>query len=74
LLSEPRPPTIHHRTGFAATVYTGRRQAPRCRALDDRTAMNMRTYALFAILCLFWGIPYFFIKLALVDVSPVFIA
>jgi drug/metabolite transporter (DMT)-like permease len=36
--------------------------------------MNMRTYALFAILCVFWGIPYFFIKLALVDVSPVFIA
>jgi drug/metabolite transporter (DMT)-like permease len=36
--------------------------------------MNMRTLVLFAILCVFWGIPYFFIKLALVDVSPVCVA
>ncbi len=36
--------------------------------------MSMRTAMLFAILCVFWGIPYFFIKLALVDVSPIGIA
>jgi drug/metabolite transporter (DMT)-like permease len=36
--------------------------------------MNMRTLVLFAILCVFWGIPYFFIKIALVDVSPVCVA
>lgn len=28
----------------------------------------------FALLCVFWGIPYFFIKLALVDISPVCVA
>ncbi len=36
--------------------------------------MNARTLILFAILCVFWGIPYFFIKLALVDISPVCVA
>ncbi|MDB6082538.1 MAG: family transporter [Gammaproteobacteria bacterium] len=36
--------------------------------------MNMRTLMLFSVLCVFWGIPYFFIKLALVDVSPVCVA
>ncbi len=36
--------------------------------------MNLRTGLLFAVLCVFWGIPYFFIKLALVDVSPVCVA
>jgi drug/metabolite transporter (DMT)-like permease len=29
---------------------------------------------IFGVLCLFWGIPYFFIKLALEDLSPVCIA
>ncbi len=36
--------------------------------------MNLRTLILFSLLCLFWGIPYFFIKLALVDFSPVCVA
>jgi drug/metabolite transporter (DMT)-like permease len=36
--------------------------------------MTVRTLILFAILCVFWGIPYFFIKLALVDLSPVCVA
>jgi drug/metabolite transporter (DMT)-like permease len=36
--------------------------------------MNARTLGLFAILCVFWGIPYFFIKLALVDISPACVA
>jgi drug/metabolite transporter (DMT)-like permease len=36
--------------------------------------MNLRTLLLFAVLCVCWGIPYFFIKLALVDVSPVCVA
>jgi drug/metabolite transporter (DMT)-like permease len=36
--------------------------------------VNLRTGLLFAVLCVFWGIPYFFIKLALVDVSPVCVA
>jgi drug/metabolite transporter (DMT)-like permease len=36
--------------------------------------MNLRTLLLFAVLCVFWGIPYFFIKLALVDISPVCVA
>jgi drug/metabolite transporter (DMT)-like permease len=36
--------------------------------------MTVRTLILFSILCVFWGIPYFFIKLALVDVSPVCVA
>ena len=36
--------------------------------------MNLRTLLLFAVLCVFWGIPYFFIKLALVDVSPLCVA
>ncbi len=29
---------------------------------------------LFATLCVLWGVPYFFIKLALVDLSPFFVA
>ncbi len=36
--------------------------------------MNLRTLLLFALLCVFWGIPYFFIKLALVDISPACVA
>lgn len=36
--------------------------------------MNARTSILFAVLCVCWGIPYFFIKLALVDISPVCVA
>src|SRR5882757_7016837 len=40
----------------------------------ELSAMSVRTLMLFSILCLFWGIPYFFIKLALLDVSPICIA
>ncbi len=36
--------------------------------------MNAKTLLLFSVLCVFWGIPYFFIKLALVDISPICIA
>jgi drug/metabolite transporter (DMT)-like permease len=36
--------------------------------------MTLRTWLLFALLCVFWGIPYFFIKLALVDISPLCVA
>ena len=36
--------------------------------------MTFRTAVLFSILCVFWGIPYFFIKLALVDISPACVA
>jgi drug/metabolite transporter (DMT)-like permease len=36
--------------------------------------VTRRTWTTFWVLCLFWGIPYFFIKLALEDLSPAFIA
>lgn len=36
--------------------------------------MTWRTWATFAALCAIWGLPYFFIKLALGDLSPVCIA
>jgi drug/metabolite transporter (DMT)-like permease len=36
--------------------------------------MKLKTLLLFGLLCVFWGIPYFFIKLALADVSPLCIA
>jgi drug/metabolite transporter (DMT)-like permease len=36
--------------------------------------VRLKTLVLFGMLCLFWGIPYFFIKLALVDVSPLCLA
>ena len=36
--------------------------------------MTVRVGILFALLCVFWGIPYFFIKLALVDVPPAGVA
>jgi len=36
--------------------------------------MTWRTWVTFAVLCVFWGIPYFFIKLALVDLSPACVA
>lgn len=36
--------------------------------------MKLKTLPLFGLLCIFWGIPYFFIKLALADVSPLCVA
>ena len=36
--------------------------------------MSWRVWLVFLVLCLFWGIPYFFIKLALEDLSPVCVA
>ena len=36
--------------------------------------MTWRAWITFSILCVLWGVPYFFIKLALVELSPVFIA
>ena len=36
--------------------------------------MKLKTLLLFGLLCVFWGIPYFFIKLALTDVSPFCVA
>lgn len=36
--------------------------------------MSWRAWITFSILCVLWGVPYFFIKLALNDLSPAFIA
>jgi drug/metabolite transporter (DMT)-like permease len=36
--------------------------------------MSWRAWITFSILCVLWGVPYFFIKLALTDLSPAFIA
>jgi drug/metabolite transporter (DMT)-like permease len=36
--------------------------------------VSWRLWLIFLVLCVFWGIPYFFIKLALEDLSPVCIA
>ena len=36
--------------------------------------MSLRLWVIFVVLCVFWGIPYFFIKLALEDLSPACIA
>jgi drug/metabolite transporter (DMT)-like permease len=36
--------------------------------------VSWRTWAAFAALCVIWGIPYFFIKLAVVELSPLTIA
>ena len=36
--------------------------------------MTWRAWATFAALCAIWGLPYFFIKLALQDLSPVCVA
>jgi drug/metabolite transporter (DMT)-like permease len=36
--------------------------------------VTWRAWTTFSILCLLWGIPYFFIKLALVDLSPACVA
>jgi len=36
--------------------------------------VSWRAWAIFAALCLIWGIPYFFIKLALVEIAPVDVA
>lgn len=36
--------------------------------------MTWRAWVTFSILCVLWGVPYFFIKLALTDVSPVGVA
>lgn len=36
--------------------------------------MSWRAWATFVVLCAIWGVPYFFIKLALVELSPFVIA
>ena len=36
--------------------------------------MTWRTWITFCVLCVVWGIPYFFIKLALTDLSPACVA
>ena len=36
--------------------------------------MSLRHWVIFIVLCIIWGIPYFFIKLALEDLSPACIA
>jgi drug/metabolite transporter (DMT)-like permease len=36
--------------------------------------MSWRAWITFSVLCVLWGVPYFFIKLALIDLSPAFIA
>ncbi len=36
--------------------------------------MSLRLWMVFVVLCVFWGIPYFFIKLALADLSPACVA
>ncbi len=36
--------------------------------------MNLRVWMAFLALCLIWGIPYFFIKKAVVELSPVWVA
>ncbi|HEY5809137.1 MAG TPA: DMT family transporter [Povalibacter sp.] len=36
--------------------------------------MNWRAWVTFAVLCILWGVPYFFIKIALLELSPVCVA
>jgi drug/metabolite transporter (DMT)-like permease len=36
--------------------------------------VSLRLWSIFLVLCVFWGIPYFFIKLALTDLSPACVA
>ena len=36
--------------------------------------MTWRAWATFAVLCILWGVPYFFIKVALLELSPACIA
>jgi drug/metabolite transporter (DMT)-like permease len=49
-----------------------RRRLARPKILECK--MKPKTLLLFALLCVCWGIPYFFIKLALADLSPFCVA
>jgi drug/metabolite transporter (DMT)-like permease len=42
--------------------------------IQQGAAMTWRAWATFIVLCAIWGLPYFFIKLALAELSPVVIA
>lgn len=42
--------------------------------VSSPSIMTWRAWIVFAILCVIWGIPYFFIKLALEDISPAGVA
>src|SRR5271156_1083510 len=55
--------------GHARTVYT----IPRYRDLS-RWNVSWRAWTAFAALSLIWGIPYFFIKLAVAELSPLLVA
>jgi drug/metabolite transporter (DMT)-like permease len=64
----PATATATHR---AANVRHGRRPTPAVRSL----AMTARAWVLFAAVSLVWGVPYFFIKVAVdADVPPAFVA
>src|SRR5262245_9272209 len=41
---------------------------------DKVTDVTWRAWTTFAALCVIWGVPYFFIKLALQDLSPPVVA
>lgn len=43
-------------------------------SVTEGLRLKLKTLLLFGLLCVFWGIPYFFIKLALIDVSPFCVA
>jgi drug/metabolite transporter (DMT)-like permease len=42
--------------------------------LNGAAILSLRAWAAFAALCLIWGIPYFLIKLAVAEVSPLAVA
>jgi drug/metabolite transporter (DMT)-like permease len=46
----------------------------RHRQSRDAAAVSWRAWAAFAALCVIWGIPYFFIKLAVLELSPFVVA
>jgi drug/metabolite transporter (DMT)-like permease len=40
----------------------------------EAVAVSLRTWTTFIVLCVIWGLPYFLIKVALVDLSPAVVA
>lgn len=63
---------VFFRSGMPGGIVASRRSVqPHAGEVES---MSMRAWMVFAVLCLIWGVPYFFIKLALRDLSPACIA
>src|SRR5439155_26311153 len=67
-----RRPGLRWHPGPAGALPAGARR--RCPCVADDTKVSARAWTAFVAVSVLWGVPYFFIKLAVGEVSPAFLA